>query len=107
LLGLRRARRPVSERLRDLVQGLDEAVDLLGDRVQVEARPVRGGDAESGHQRLAAVVSGADRDALPVADLRDVVRMDALEPKETIRARRSAGGPKTCSPGTSARRSSA
>src|SRR6266511_4777160 len=79
LTGPPRRIRPVSERLVDLVQALDEAVDLLGDRVEVEARPVRGGDAESGHQRLAAVVSGADRDALPVEDLRDVVRMDALE----------------------------
>src|SRR5438128_2790573 len=70
---------PRSERLLDLVQALDEAVDLLGDRVEVEARPVRGGDAEPGHQRLTAVVPGADRDALPVEDLGDVVRMDALD----------------------------
>src|SRR5215211_7489911 len=62
--------RAASESLLDRVQALDEAVDLLGDRVEVEARPVGGGDAEPGHQRLTAVVPGADRDALPVEDLR-------------------------------------
>src|SRR5439155_14699242 len=77
--GAPRRARPVSERLVDLVQAFDEAVDLLGDRVEVEARAVRGGDAEPGHQRLAAVVPGADRDALPVEDLGDVVRMDAVD----------------------------
>ena len=44
------------------MQALDEAVDLLGDRVEVEACAVCGGDAEPSHQRLTAVVSGADRD---------------------------------------------
>jgi hypothetical protein len=38
-----------------------------------------GGDAEPGQQGLTAVVPGADRDALPVKDLGDVVRMDALD----------------------------
>ena len=60
-----------------LVQAFDEAVDLLGDRVEVEARAVRRRDAELRHQRLAAVVAGADRDAFHVEDLRDVVRVDA------------------------------
>src|SRR6266516_8163677 len=65
--------------LTDGVQPVDELVDLLGDRVEVEARQVGGRDAELLHQRLAAVVAGADRHALQVEDLRDVVRMDVLE----------------------------
>ncbi len=56
-----------------------EAVDLLGDRVEVEARARRRGDAEAGHQRLGAVVARAHGDALPVEDLRDVVGVDALD----------------------------
>ncbi len=67
-----------------LYRPLEEAVDLLGDRVEVEARPVRGGDAEPSYQRLTAMVPGADRDAPPVEDLGDVVRMDALDSNETI-----------------------
>src|SRR6266508_3898530 len=62
-----------------LVQAFGEAVDLFRDGVEVEAGAVRRGDAELGHQRLAAVVPGPDRDALHVEDLRDVVRMDAVE----------------------------
>ena len=37
------------------------------------------GDAEAAHQRLRAVVAGADADALAAEDLGDVVRVDALE----------------------------
>src|ERR671927_38253 len=44
------------------VEACDEAVDLLRDGVEVEARPVRRRHAELRHQRLAAVVAGADRD---------------------------------------------
>jgi hypothetical protein len=59
------------------------------------------------HQRLAAVVAGADRDALQVEDLRDVVRMDVREVEgDDARAplgRRAVEG----IPGTSARRPSA
>src|SRR5436309_9821094 len=65
--------------LTDGVQPVDELVDLLGDRVEVEARPVRGRDAELLHQRLTAVMPGADRHALQVEDLRHVVRVDPLE----------------------------
>ena len=58
------------------MQPVDQPVDLLGDRVEVEARARRRGDAEPRHQRLRAVVAGADGDAFPVEDLRDVVRVD-------------------------------
>ena len=49
------------------MEAVDELVDLLGDRVQVEARTVRGRDSEPVHERLAAVVAGADGDALKIA----------------------------------------
>ena len=57
----------------DRVQALDEAVDLLEDRVEVEACAVCGGDAEPGQQRLTAVVSGADRDVTTWADMDQAV----------------------------------
>src|SRR6478735_7133912 len=68
-----------TERLLDLPQPGDEPVDVVRDRVEVEARARRGGDAEARHQRLRAVVARANRDVLPVEDLRDVVRVHALE----------------------------
>src|ERR671930_1251676 len=61
------------------VDAVDQPVDLLGHRVEVEARAVRGRHAEPRHQRLAAVVTGADRDALGIEHPRDVVWMDALD----------------------------
>src|SRR4051794_24880065 len=66
-----------TEGLLDAQEPGGEAVDLLLDGVQVEAGPVRRDDAEALHQRLAAVVAGADRDGVEVEDLRDVVRVDA------------------------------
>src|SRR5260221_1949185 len=68
-----------TERLLDLGQPGNEAVDVLRQRVEVEARAGRRGDAEPRHQRLGAVVAGPDGNVLPVQDLRDVVRMDVLE----------------------------
>src|SRR4051812_6644307 len=62
----------------DALHGRGEPVDVLGRVVEVEARAVRGGDAELAHQRLAAVVAGADADAVEVEELRDVVRVDPL-----------------------------
>src|SRR5260221_8733507 len=65
-----------AEALLHLVQAGDEPVDLFGERVEVEARACRRRDPETRHQRLGAVVPGANRDALPVEYLRDVVRVD-------------------------------
>src|SRR5215469_4991550 len=59
--------------------GCRKTVDLFRDRVEIKARAARGRDAELAHQRLAAVVAGADRDPLEVEDLRHVVRVDALD----------------------------
>src|SRR2546423_9768257 len=61
------------------VQSVDELIDLLLHGVQVEPRAIRRGDSELLHQRLAAVVSGADRHALHVENLGDVVRVDAVD----------------------------
>src|SRR3954452_13939213 len=61
--------------LPDAADGRGEPVDVLGRVVEVEARAVRGGDAELAHQRLAAVVAGADADAVEVEELGDVVGM--------------------------------
>src|SRR3954469_8437246 len=65
--------------LPDAADGRGEPVDVLGRVVEVEARAVRGGDAELAHQRLAAVVAGADADAVEVEELGDVVRVNALD----------------------------
>src|SRR5262245_41927544 len=56
-----------------------EAVDVVGRVVEVEAGAVRRGDAELAHERLAAVVAGADRDAVEVEELGDIVRVRALD----------------------------
>ena len=61
------------------MQGLDEAVDLVRDRVDVEARAIRRGHAELAHERLAAVVACPNRDPVEVEHLRDVVRVDAVD----------------------------
>src|ERR1700694_1670764 len=62
-----------------LVQTVDEAVDLVLERVEVEAGSVRRRHSELLHQRLAAVVPGADGDALHVENLRHLVGMDVAE----------------------------
>ena len=63
----------------DVVEALDQAVDLLAGVVDGEAGPGGRGDAEAVHEQLGAVVAGADRDAVAVEDLGDVVGVDALE----------------------------
>src|SRR5205823_11796340 len=68
-----------SERVLDLVETADQPLHVLRQRVEVEARARRRRNTETGHQRLCAVVAGADGNALPVEDLRDVVRVHVLE----------------------------
>src|SRR6185436_3181165 len=58
-------------------QPVDQAIDLLGRRVDPEARSGGRDDPEPVHQRLGAVVAGADGDAVAVEDLGDVVGVDA------------------------------
>ena len=51
-------------------------------------------DAEAAHQRLRAVVAGADADALAAEDLGDVVRVHAVEVEgDRAAALRDVGGP--------------
>src|SRR5437868_15339201 len=71
--------RPSGEQLLRAADAGGEAVDLLGDGVEVEARAVRRSDAELAHKRLAAVVPGADGDSVLVEHLRDVVRVHVAE----------------------------
>src|SRR5215210_2643473 len=61
------------------VETADETVDLLGERVQIDAGPRRCRYPEALHERLRAVVTGADGNALVSKDLRDIVRVHASE----------------------------
>src|SRR5436305_13780007 len=58
---------------------LGKLFDVLRCVVEVEARTVRGGDAEAPHQRLAAVMARTDGDRVEIEELRDVVRVHALD----------------------------
>src|SRR5829696_724285 len=78
---LYRLRRAYGSRvyLPDAADARDEAIDVFARVVEVEARAVRGGDAELSHQRLAAMVPGANADTVEVEELRHVVRMGVVE----------------------------
>ena len=62
------------------------AVDVVARGVDGERRARRRGDAEAPHQRLRAVVAGADADALAAEDLGHVVRVHAVERERDERA---------------------
>src|SRR6185437_11414110 len=66
------------ERLR-LPDCTDEGVHIGGGAVKVERCPGGGGQVQTAHQWLRAVVAGANTDALAVEHRRDVVRMHADE----------------------------
>ena len=86
----------------------DQRVDVLRDVVGAEARARGRGDAQTGHQRLRAVVAGADAHAAAPEQLADVVGMDALDgERDDAAAVVGAQRPKTRTPSISARRSSA
>src|SRR5258708_283123 len=63
----------------DDVQALDEGVDLGRRGVQIERRPRGRRNSIPDAHRPRAVVPDADRDALLVQDLADVVRVDVAE----------------------------
>jgi MFS family permease len=63
----------------DRVQSIDQPVHVRERVVHRERRPRRRRYAELAHQRLRAVMAGADADAIATEDLTDVVRMGALE----------------------------
>jgi MFS family permease len=70
----------------DVAQPFDEPVDVV-DRVVHRKRRSRGRRyAELAHQRLRAVVPGADADSLATEDLADVVRVGTLERERHERA---------------------
>ena len=51
------------------VECIGQSVDVVTVVVQIEAGACRGGDAELPHQRLGAVVAGAEADVALVEDL--------------------------------------
>jgi MFS family permease len=60
-------------------QAIDQPVDVLAAVVHGERRARRGRYAELAHQRLRAVMPGADADAPAAEDLPDVVRMGPVQ----------------------------
>jgi MFS family permease len=70
----------------NLVEPVDEPLHVARRVVHGERRARRRRYAELSHQRLRAVVAGADTDALATEDLPDVVGMGALERERHERA---------------------
>ncbi len=62
---------------------------------------------EAVHQRLGAVMPGAHRDALPVEQRRDIVRVRAVEREARRRRRDPARGRGRCTPSIADSRASA
>ncbi len=71
---------------RTVREAVDERVDARS-RVVCAAKLARvvARHAEPAHQRLRAVVAGADADLVAAEDLGDVVRVDAVERERTSR----------------------
>src|SRR5689334_21886240 len=63
----------------DLVQAFHQRVDVLAPVVERQGGARGGGAAQAPHQRLAAMVAGADGDALAVEHRAHVVRMQLAE----------------------------
>ena len=74
--------RTLPEQVVAQLQRLDQLVDLGARVVEAERGPAGGGQAETGHQRLGAVVPGAHRYPLAVDDRRDVARVRAAGERE-------------------------
>jgi MFS family permease len=76
------ARRRPSVELQDLADGaepVDQPVHVVAGVVHGERSARRSGHAQPAHQRLRAVMPGADTDAATSEDLPDVVRVRAVE----------------------------
>src|SRR6185503_21268016 len=69
----------VSEDSLRLLERIHEAVDLLRCVVDGERGARGAGHSETAHQRLRAVMARPDCDAAAVADLGEVVRVNAVE----------------------------
>src|SRR3990170_8066179 len=61
------------------LDALDQGVELLSCIVHVEAGPAGGDHVQAAHQRLRAVMAGADGHAVAVQDGAEVVGVDALQ----------------------------
>jgi MFS family permease len=82
-------RRPVRSELQDAAndaEAFDQPVDVLARVVHGERRTRRRRYAELAHQRLRAVMPGADADAAAAEDLPDVVRMRPVQRERDQRA---------------------
>jgi MFS family permease len=83
-LALRERLQP--EDVADGVEALDQPLDVVQRVVHRERCAGRGRDSQLSHQRLRAVVPGADAHAGPAEDLADVVRVGPLERERHQRA---------------------
>ena len=61
------------------VEGVGESVDIGGVVVDVDRGASSGANAEEFHERLGAMVAGANADRVLVENLGDVVGMQAVE----------------------------
>ena len=77
--GHRMAFRSEPEDIGGAVERIGQHIDLALVVVQVEAGAGRGGGAQHAHERLGAVVAGADAHVALVQHLAEVVRVDAAE----------------------------
>ena len=73
------SRRVRTEDVGGAVERIGQSVDVVAVVVEVEAGAGGGVDAEQAHQRLGAVVAGADADVALVEHLADVVGVDVAE----------------------------
>jgi MFS family permease len=82
-------RKPARSELQDAAndaEAVDQPVEVLARVVHGERRTRRRRYAELAHQRLRAVMPGADADAAPAEDLPDVVRVRAVQRERDQRA---------------------
>src|SRR5687767_10538302 len=68
-----------AEDVRRALERIGQRVDVVAIVVDVEAGTGRGGRTEQAHQRLGAVVAGADAHVALVEDLADVVGVEVAE----------------------------
>src|SRR6185503_18447492 len=75
-----------TEDIAGTVERIGQSVDIVFVVVQIEAGAGGGVDAEQTHQRLGAVMAGAQADVALIEHLREVVRMDVAEAEAERRA---------------------
>src|SRR3954471_10993401 len=71
--------RSETEDIAGTVERIGQSVDIVFVVVQIEAGAGGGVDAEQAHQRLGAVVTGAQADVALIKHLRQIVRVDVAK----------------------------